>query len=270
MSFDYENVKKVSFFQENRLEAHSDHISYADREEATLGESSFRYSLNGLWKFQYARNYAQAPKDFQAPDVDCRSWEDIRVPAHIQMEGYDGPQYSNVAYPWDGREAIVPGQIPEHFNPVACYVKYFELPETMKEGPVIISFQGVESALALWCNGEYVGYSEDSFTPSEFDLTDLVKREGENKLAAYVFKWSSGSWCEDQDFFRFSGIFRDVFLYTVPGIHISDLRVQTILDDSYRNAELLLDFKATGAGKVSVKLLKENRLYSYSSEEPET
>ena len=266
MSFDYENVKKVSFFQENRLEAHSDHISYADREEATLGESSFRYSLNGLWKFQYARNYAQAPKDFQAPDVDCRSWEDIRVPAHIQMEGYDGPQYSNVAYPWDGREAIVPGQIPEHFNPVACYVKYFELPETMKEGPVIISFQGVESALALWCNGEYVGYSEDSFTPSEFDLTDLVKREGENKLAAYVFKWSSGSWCEDQDFFRFSGIFRDVFLYTVPGVHISDLRVQTILDDSYRNAELLLDFKATGAGKVSVKLLKENRLYSYSSE----
>lgn len=267
MQFDYENVKKVSFYQENRLDAHSDHICYADRMEAELGESSFRYCLNGLWKFQYARNFAQAPKDFQAKEVDCRSWEDIRVPAHIQLEGYDAPQYSNVAYPWDGRDAVVPGQIPEHFNPVACYVKYFTLPDTMKEGPVMISFQGVESALALWCNGEYVGYSEDSFTPSEFDLTPYVKREGENKLAAYVFKWSSGSWCEDQDFFRFSGIFRDVYLYTVPKVHIVDLRVQTLLDDSYRDAQLVLDLKTIGAGKVSARLLKENRSYHYVAED---
>ncbi len=260
--FDYSKVKNPEFFRENRLEAHSDHVSYANESEERVGKTSFRFSLNGLWKFAYAPNYEAAFRGFEAVDYDCKSWADIRVPAHIQLEGYDAPQYANVQYPWDGRDEVVPGQIPEHFNPVASYVKYFEVPEEWKGSPVYISFQGVESALALWCNGSYVGYSEDTFTPSEFDLTPFLK-DGENKLAAYVFKWSSSSWCEDQDFFRFSGIFRDVYLYTVPKVHIGDLRVQTLLNDSFDRAELVLDMKATAEGRVSVTLVKEERVYRF-------
>lgn len=260
--FDYNKVRNPEFFKENRLPAHSDHISYADREEEKQEKTGFRFSLNGLWKFSYAPNFESALKGFEALDYDCKGWADIRVPAHIQMEGYDAPQYANVQYPWDGREEAVPGQIPERFNPVASYVKYFEVPEGWKEGPVFISFQGVESALALWCNGSYVGYSEDTFTPSEFDLTPYI-REGENKLAAYVFKWSSSSWCEDQDFFRFSGIFRDVYLYTVPKVHISDMRVQTLLNDSFDKAELVLDLTATAEGRVRAALVKEERTFRF-------
>ena len=260
--FDYSKVKNPEFFRENRLKAHSDHVSYANESEERVGKTSFRFSLNGLWKFAYAPNYEAAFRGFEAVDYDCKSWADIRVPAHIQLEGYDAPQYANVQYPWDGRDEVVPGQIPEHFNPVASYVKYFEVPEEWKGSPVYISFQGVESALALWCNGSYVGYSEDTFTPSEFDLTPFLK-DGENKLAAYVFKWSSSSWCEDQDFFRFSGIFRDVYLYTVPKVHIGDLRVQTLLNDSFDRAELVLDMKATAEGRVSVTLVKEERVYRF-------
>lgn len=260
--FDYSKVKNPEFFRENRLEAHSDHVSYANESEERVGKTSFRFSLNGLWKFAYAPNYEAAFRGFEAVDYDCKSWADIRVPAHIQLEGYDAPQYANVQYPWDGRDEVVPGQIPEHFNPVASYVKHFEVPEEWKGSPVYISFQGVESALALWCNGSYVGYSEDTFTPSEFDLTPFLK-DGENKLAAYVFKWSSSSWCEDQDFFRFSGIFRDVYLYTVPKVHIGDLRVQTLLNDSFDRAELVLDMKATAEGRVSVTLVKEERVFRF-------
>lgn len=260
--FDYSKVKDPEFFRENRLNAHSDHVCFRDEEEAERGVSSFRFSLNGLWKFAYSPNYESALMDFENEECNCKGWEDIRVPAHIQMEGYDRPQYANVQYPWDGWQEAEPGQIPERFNPVASYVKYFEVPENWEGQPIFVSFQGVESALALWCNGSYVGYSEDTFTPSEFDLTPYIK-EGENKLAARVFKWSSSSWCEDQDFFRFSGIFRDVYLYTVPKVHVIDMRVQTLLDDSFRRAELVLDLKATKAGKVQAVLLREERRFFF-------
>ncbi len=251
--FDFEKVKNPLVFKENTLEAHSDHICYRSLEELEEGNSSFRYSLDGLWKFAYARNYDSVIQGFETAEYDCKSWADIRVPAHIQMEGYDSPQYANVQYPWDGREQIEPGEIPSFFNPVASYVKYFTVPENMKDQPVYISFQGVESGMALWLNGTYVGYSEDSFTPSEFELTPFLT-EGENKLAVLVFKWTAGSWCEDQDFFRFSGIYRSVFLYTVPKAHIRDIRVKTLLDDNYENADLEVTLKGEGKGTVSLTL----------------
>ncbi len=251
--FNYDKVKDPLIFKENTLEAHSDHICYGSMEELEAGNSSFRYSLDGLWKFAYARNYDSVIRDFEKEEYDCKSWEDIRVPAHIQMEGYDSPQYANVQYPWDGREQIEPGDIPSFFNPVASYVKYFTVPKQMQDKPLYISFQGVESGMALWMNGIYVGYSEDSFTPSEFELTPFL-REGENKLAVQVFKWTAGSWCEDQDFFRFSGIYRSVFLYTVPKAHIQDIRVKTLLDDQYQNADLEICLKGAGEGKVSLTL----------------
>lgn len=252
--FDYNIVKNPEIFMQNRLAAHSDHEYYKDSESAAAENSDFKYLLNGIWKFSYARNYSLAVKGFEKTDYNVAGWEDIRVPAHMQMEGYGHPQYVNVQFPWDGVEDIEPGEIPEEFNPVGQYVKRFVLPDNMKKGPVYISFQGVESAIALWLNGHYVGYSEDTFTPSEFDLTPYINRDGVNRLACDVFRFTSGSWCEDQDFFRFSGIFRDVYLYTIPEVHAADIRIRTLLDDAYDNATLIVDILPTAKGKAEIKL----------------
>lgn len=260
--FNYELVKDPTYFNDNRVAAHSDHRYYAGREKMEQDVEDYRFSLNGLWKFHYAKNYNCTIPGFEKEDYCCKSWDDIRVPAHIQMEGYDAPQYANVQYPWEGREEIQPGEIPTQFNPVASYVKYFEVPETMKGKKVFVSFQGAESGIALWLNGTFVGYSEDTFTPSEFELTPYLC-EGENKLAAQVFKWTSSSWCEDQDFFRFSGIYRDVYLYAIPEVHVSDMKVQTLLDDTFTKADLDLTVKATKAGKIRLTLSKDgNELQS--------
>ena len=254
-TFDYNKVKNPEYFKENRVEAHSDHKYYGSMEEMEQKQENFKYSLNGLWKFHYAKNYGSTVPGFEKESYCCKTWDDIRVPAHIQMEGYGVPQYANVQYPWEGWEEVKPGEIPTEFNPVASYVKYFEVPEAMKGKRVFISFQGAESGIALWLNGIFVGYSEDSFTPSEFELTEYLK-EGENKLAAQVFKFTSSSWCEDQDFFRFSGIYRDVYLYAVPNVHVSDLRLRAELDDTYTQGKLEILLKGTAAGKVKVTLAK--------------
>ena len=254
--FDYSLVKDPRYFKDGRMDAHSDHTYYRDGEEAKEKETSFRYDLNGIWKFHYARNYGSAIPGFEKEEYCCRDWDDIRVPAHIQMEGYDAPQYANVQYPWEGHEDIHPGEIPEHFNPVASYVKYFEVPEEMQGKRLFISFQGAESGIALWLNGHFVGYSEDSFTPSEFELTEYVK-EGENKLAAQVFKWTASSWCEDQDFFRFSGIYRDVYLYTVPEVHVYDLQIRAIPDETLSVAALEIRTNTWGKGTVKITLSKD-------------
>ena len=252
-NFDPNIIKNPEIFEQNRLAAHSDHVCYKNELEKIKGKSSLRYDMNGLWKFAYAKNQSLAPCGFEAADYDCKSWDEIRVPAHIQMEGYDVPIYTNTTYPWEADESIKPGEVPEIFNPVASYVKYFTIPENMKNKRVCISFQGVESGFALWLNGHYVGYSEDTFDPSDFELTDYIV-EGENKLAVRVWKWTSSSWCEDQDFYRFSGIFRDVFLYAVPCAHVEDLSVVPTLNDTFDEGALSVSIKADGDGIASVKL----------------
>lgn len=252
-NFDSNIIKNPEIFEQNRLAAHSDHVCYKNELEKIKGKSSLRYDMNGLWKFAYAKNQSLAPCGFEAADYDCKNWDEIRVPAHIQMEGYDVPIYTNTTYPWEADESIKPGEVPEIFNPVASYVKYFTIPENMKNKRVCISFQGVESGFALWLNGHYVGYSEDTFDPSDFELTDYII-EGENKLAVRVWKWTSSSWCEDQDFYRFSGIFRDVFLYAVPCAHVEDLSVVPTLNDTFDEGTLSVSIKADGDGIASVKL----------------
>ena len=252
-NFDSNIIKNPEIFEQNRLAAHSDHVCYKNELEKIKGKSSLRYDMNGLWKFAYAKNQSLAPCGFEAADYDCKGWDEIRVPAHIQMEGYDVPIYTNTTYPWEADESIKPGEVPEIFNPVASYVKYFTIPENMKNKRVCISFQGVESGFALWLNGHYVGYSEDTFDPSDFELTDYIV-EGENKLAVRVWKWTSSSWCEDQDFYRFSGIFRDVFLYAVPCAHVEDLSVVPTLNDTFDEGTLSVSIKADGDGIASVKL----------------
>lgn len=257
--FQYAQVKNPQYFKVGCQEAHSDHRYYRSPEEMKEERSSFLFSLNGFWKFHYAKNYEMTVKGFAGEDYSCKNWDSIRVPAHIQMEGYDAPQYVNVQYPWEGREDIAPGEIPKDFNPVASYVKYFQVPEHMKKERIFLLMEGVESAAAIWLNGVYMGYHEDSFTPLEIELTKELK-EGENKLAVQVFKWSSGSWCEDQDFFRFSGIYRDVYLRSQPKTHIQDMRVEALPDESLKRADLSLSLRATGKGKACISLIRQGTL----------
>lgn len=270
--FDYNIIKDPTVFAVNRREAHSDHITYRNDMELLSRESTLRSSLNGLWKFDYAKNMQLAAEGFEAEDFDCRAWDEIYVPAHLQMEGYDKPHYTNTTYPWEGQEFVKPGQIPERFNPVASYVKYFTVPEQLKGNRIVISFQGVESGFAVWLNGSFVGYSEDSFDASEFELTPYLK-EGENKLAVRVWKWTAGSWCEDQDFFRFSGIFRDVYLYAIPAAHVSDIKMVPVLSEDYGKGTLQMEFAAEGAGSLEVTvydaaLRVKKKAYATGCEEP--
>ncbi len=257
MEFNYDWISDPKVFAVNRIQAYSDHEYYADYDEIDE-ESSFKVSLNGLWNFHYASNFSQVIKGFEKNEFDTRNWDKIKVPGHIQLQGYDSPIYVNQMYPWSGYEDIKPGQIPTDFNPVGSYVRYFEVAENEAE-PLFIHFDGVESAFALWLNGHFVGYSEDSFTPANFELTPYVC-QGENKLAVQVFKWSSGSWLEDQDFWRFSGIFRDVYLYTLPNTHIQDMFITSVLKNNYHDATLHFNLQLTGdmTGRLNLQLFDPN------------
>ena len=253
-SFDYESVvKNPAVFADNRLPAHADFVPYRSAAEAAAGETSLRRSLDGIWRFHYAKNPSAAPEGFWQSDFDVSGWDEIRVPAHIQMEGYGVPAYVNTQYPWDADEELRPGEVPSVFNPVADYVCEFTLPEHFCGGEVCISFQGVESGFALWLNGQYIGYSEDSFTPADFRLTDAL-REGVNRLCVRVWKWTPGSWFEDQDFFRFSGIYRSVFLYLVPETAITDFSVLAELNEDYTEGTLRFTAGIRGSGSLHLRL----------------
>ena len=216
--------------------------------------SGFEQCLNGLWKFHYAKNPSLTVPGFEATDFDSSDWDDIVVPGHIQLQGYDRPQYTNVQYPWDGHEQLAPGQVPQRFNPVGSYLTTF-IPATplADDERLGVSFNGAESAIAVWLNGAYVGFAADSFTPSEFDLTDVLV-DGKNTLACQVFKWSAGSWIEDQDFYSFSGLFRDVVLYRRPAVHAEDLLVSADLNDDLTEAEVSVRVALAGAGSVRARI----------------
>lgn len=233
-------------FEVNREKSHSDH-SY------TTKDGNLRQSLNGTWKFAYTEHPVDRPADFYKNDFDVTSFDEIKVPGHIQLQGYDKPQYVNTQYPWEGQESLVPPQIPQKRNPVGSYVKFFDVEESLLGKETFISFQGVETAFYVWLNGEFVGYSEDSFTPSEFNITPYLK-EKNNKLAVEVYRYSTASWLEDQDFWRFSGIFREVYLYAVPEVHVRDMKV--IADYDYENGSgvLTTELDIVGKNDYAVKL----------------
>ncbi|MDR2931367.1 MAG: DUF4981 domain-containing protein [Propionibacteriaceae bacterium] len=243
-----------TFFADNRLPAHSSHRWYATWSESELGVSSFEQCLNGVWKFHYAKNAEFSSDDFARADYDCSAWDDIPVPGHIQLQGYDRPQYVNVQYPWDGHEQIEPGQIPTRFNPVALYVTSFTHDQPLAQGErMTVMFHGAESAIEVWLNGQYLGHATDSFTPSEFDLTSALV-VGENKLAARVTKWTAGSWIEDQDMYRFSGIFRDVTLLRRPASHVDDVRVVCALSSDNTVARVAVTVRLS-AGVVKAQFV---------------
>ncbi|WP_084128379.1 glycoside hydrolase family 2 TIM barrel-domain containing protein [Demequina sp. NBRC 110055] len=254
MTFDIARITDPEYVCENRRPAHSDHRWFASHEEAASGASSFEQSLNGLWKVHHAKNPSMVIPGWEAPGYDVDGWDDIPVPGHLQMHGYDRPQYTNVQYPWDGLEDLEPGQVPSRWNPVASYVRPFTLERPLADGERLsVTFHGAESGIALWLNGAYIGWATDSFTPSEFDLTDHLV-DGENRLAAQVFRWTAASWLEDQDFFRFHGLFRDVTLSRRPATHLEDLKVSTEVAADRANATIALDTRLEGAGTVRATL----------------
>lgn len=233
-------------YEVNREKAHSDHTY-------TTKDGNLRQSLNGTWKFNYTEHPDSRPADFYKTDFDVTSFDDIIVPGHIQLQGYDKPQYVNTQYPWEGHEQLVPPQIPKKRNPVGSYVKFFDVDKELLGKETFISFQGVETAIYVWLNGEFVGYSEDSFTPSEFNIT-LYLKEKNNKLAVEVYRYSTASWLEDQDFWRFSGIFRDVYLYAVPEIHVRDMKVIADYDYENGNGILATELDIIGDSDYEIKL----------------
>lgn len=247
-------------FQLNRMDARASFTPYDTFEEAARNDpeaSRHTLSLNGMWKFHFAENPDQRPADFYRSGFDVSGWAEIPVPAQWQFHGYDYPQYTNIRYPWIDKEDIKAPFAPTVYNPVGSYVRTFELPEDWSGRPVYLHFRGVESAFYVWLNGELVGYSEDTFTPAEFDLTPYLQ-PGTNTLAVEVYRWCDASWLEDQDFWRLSGIFREVLLLSPNPVHIYDFRVRTELDETYTDAELkvrakLLRYPGSGGGKLQVK-----------------
>ena len=178
------------------------------------------------------------------------------MPGHIELQGYDQIHYINTMYPWDGKAFLRPPHIDWDYNPVGSYVKEFDLEQPLLGKRVCISFQGVEQAFFVWLNGQFIGYSEDTFTPSEFYLTDIIK-ERNNRLCVEVYKRSSAAWLEDQDFFRFSGIFRDVYLFAKPECHVEDLWVQAGLKQDYKTGTFSLKARISGQGYTLSWLLKD-------------
>lgn len=239
MKMNHEWLKDPAIFQVNRLKAVSSHDFYASEREMKERKSSYVHSLNGYWKFHYANSLNELIPEFKDPSYSCDTWDEIKVPGHIQLQGYGTPMYVNQVYPWSAEEEIHPGQIPE-WNPVGSYVTCFDSSILKKDTDTRIVFHGVESGLALWVNGIFVGYSEDSFTPSAFDITDCIQ-QGRNRIAVNVYRFTSGSWLEDQDFWRFSGIFRDVELLSIPHVHINDIHLTQNMPVIGETAEVNLE-----------------------------
>ncbi len=247
-------------FRVNMLPAHSDHRFYETEADLAEDKGSLYQSLNGEWQFFWSKNAAGRPADFYKEDFDASGFETIAVPCHIEMAGYDRIHYINTMYPWEGHKyrrpafslegaGKQPGQFSEaEYNPTGSYRLKFDLEERMLGKRVCISFEGVEQAMYVWLNGHFVGYGEDSFTPSDFDLTPFIRERG-NVLAVEVHKRSTAAYLEDQDFFRFSGIFRNVTLYAKPKLHVEDLWAKTGLKEDGETGELGLRLRLSAAEK---------------------
>ncbi len=233
--FDWENPEVVGI---NKEPGHCTLMPYPDLQSALACEreaSTFYMCLNGKWNFHWVNKPADRPKDFYKPDYDVSDWEEIPVPANWQMQGYGRPIYLNRPYPFPPN----PPYIPHDYNPVGSYRREFALPYRWQGQQVFLHFDGVKSAFYVWVNGQRVGYSQDSMTPAEFNITKYL-REGANTLAVEVYRWSDGSYLEDQDMWRLSGIYRNVYLFSTPKVHISDFFVRCDLDDQYEDGIVMI------------------------------
>lgn len=266
MNADIKWLDNPEIFRVNQLDAHSDHSYYVDYTDMKKKDNPLSQSLNGQWAFAFSKNVASRPCDFYKEGFDDSGFDKIMVPGHIELAGYDKIRYINTMYPWEGKEyhrgayslesrGAEAGMFSEaNYNPVGSYLKYFDLKPTMIGKRIRICFEGVEEAMYLWLNGQFVGYAEDSFTPSEFDLTPYI-REKDNVLAVQVHKMSTAAFLEDQDFFRFFGIFRNVTLKAVPDVHMEDVWFQPELNYDNKRGSVTVRMKVSAPMQAAVNAL---------------
>ncbi|MTV82332.1 glycoside hydrolase family 2 TIM barrel-domain containing protein [Secundilactobacillus folii] len=268
-------------FRVNQLPAHSDHRIYQTEAEVQAQQSSLVQSLDGTWQFKFAKNPSERPVGFWQPDYDRSSFDTITVPGHIELAGYGQIKYINTTYPWEGKIYRRPayalsaddkgeGMFSQgEDNTVGAYVTTFSLNRSLQGKHIVVQFDGVEQAMYLWLNGHFVGYAEDSFSQSEFDLTPYLK-DGENLMAVEVFKRSTAAFIEDQDMFRFSGIFRSVRLVGQPLLHVRDMKLRPNVDSDLKtgdfNLELALSRETGEDGSVAVEVTDAEGQIIYSTQ----
>ena len=272
MNADMKWLDNPEVFKVNQLEPHSDHCYYLDYSDIKKEKNPLLQSLNGQWEFAYSKNVMERPVDFYKETFDASGFDKIMVPGHIELAGYDKIRYINTMYPWEGKEyhrgaysmeatGAEEGMFSEaQYNPVGSYIKYFDLDKNMCGKRIYICFEGVEEAMYLWLNGQFIGYAEDSFTPSEFDLTPYVKEKG-NVLAVQVHKMSTAAFLEDQDFFRFFGIFRNVTLKAIPDVHLEDVWFKPVLNQDNESGSVSVSMKvsATDSQNVTAGFILKDR-----------
>ena len=268
MDADIKWLDEPETFRVNQLPAHSDHYYYGNYDEWRHNNSRFAQNLDGQWQFNFAENPREREEDFYKTDYDSSSFGTIEVPSEIELNNYAQNNYINTLIPWEGKiyrrpaYALSLDDAQERSfsdgddNTVGEYLKHFDLDSSLRGKQVRIRFDGVERAMYVWLNGHFIGYAEDSFTPSEFDLTPYIQDEG-NVLAVEVFKHSTASWIEDQDMFRFSGIFRSVNLLAQPLVHVEDLNIRPIVTDNYQDGIFNVDLQLHGekTGNVNVRVI---------------
>ncbi|MBU5459494.1 glycoside hydrolase family 2 protein [Anaerostipes sp. MSJ-23] len=272
MNADIRWIDNPEIFRVNQIAAHSDHDYFTNYEALNSNSHNLIQSLNGQWKFCFSRNAMSRPADFYKEDYDTSYFDKIMVPGHIELAGYDQIRYINTMYPWEGKEyhrgaysmegtGDEAGMFSEaEYNPVGSYIKKFDLDQQLCGKRIRICFEGVEEAMYVWLNGQFVGYAEDSFTPSEFDLTPFIK-EKENVLAVQVHKMSTAAFLEDQDFFRFFGIFRNVTLKAVPDVHMEDVWFQPVLNKNNKSGKISVIMKVSTQKeqKVNARFILRDR-----------
>ena len=263
MNADMKWLDNPEVFKVNQLEPHSDHCYYLDYSDMKKEKNPLLQSLNGQWEFAYSKNVMERPVEFYKETFDASGFDKIMVPGHIELAGYDKIRYINTMYPWEGKEyhrgaysmeatGAEEGMFSEaQYNPVGSYIKYFDLDKNMCGKRIHICFEGVEEAMYLWLNGQFIGYAEDSFTPSEFDLTPYVKEKG-NVLAVQVHKMSTAAFLEDQDFFRFFGIFRNVTLKAIPDVHLEDVWFKPVLNQDNESGSVSVSMKVSAPDSQNV------------------
>jgi len=245
---DWENPKVFGF---NKEDGHSTLMPFDSVEDALNKkrvESKYYKTLGGYWKFNLAINPGEAPDKFYTNSFDTKNWDDIKVAGNWELQGYDKPIYTNVNHPFKPQN---PPYVPKDYNPVGSYKRSFEIPVDWEHREIFIHFDGVRSAFYLWINGEMVGYSQGSMTPAEFNITAYLK-EGVNNVSVKVFRWTDASYIEDQDAWRLSGIYRDVYLFAVPKVHIRDFFAKTELDSNYKDGTLDLEVEVINYSNESV------------------
>ncbi|MGV8814512.1 MAG: glycoside hydrolase family 2 TIM barrel-domain containing protein [Gelidibacter sp.] len=285
---DYKHyIENEAVISEHKMDAHASFTSFTSEKDALKNTPEFYQLLDGIWKFNWVRNPADRPTTFMNPNEDVSGWDDLKVPSNWEVEGYGIPIYVNHQYEFSDYKAMVaddmklvdgiypanPGKVPNEYNPVGTYVRDFNIDNSWDGKEIFLQIGAMKSGGFVWLNGKYVGYSQGSKLPAEFNIT-AAAQPGKNKIAIQIFRWTDGSYLECQDFWRISGIERSVYVYAQPKVRIQDYEVVSILDGAYKDGvfELSVDLRnhlsKAAKGNVSYKILDANSKIVASETKP--